>query len=116
MGYMTRTTRNLIDELDAAVTGQGASCDRAHTALVVGFDLECRMIFQDESDRLQKLNTLVSNGGIPLGFIKVIKVGDDLQFFSRPLTGFEKNPKILRILNELCTMVGKMMASGEEVF
>jgi hypothetical protein len=90
MSCMTRTTKDLIDDLDAAVTGQGVSGDRTQTALVVGFDLECRMIFQDESDRLQKLNTLVSNGGIPLGFIKVVRVGDDLQFFSRPQTIFEK--------------------------
>ncbi|MHB8052552.1 MAG: hypothetical protein ACYDEZ_04585 [Methanoregula sp.] len=111
---MTRTTKDLINELDNAVSDQEASGNITQTALVVGFDLECKMIFHDESDRLNKLNTMVQDGGIPLGFIKVAKIGNELQFFSKPLIGFKKNPKIQRILKELCTTVGKTMTTGDE--
>jgi hypothetical protein len=107
MRYMTRTTNDLINELDNAVTDQDTLCGMTQTALVVGFNLECKMIFHDESDRLQKLNTMVQDGGIPLGFIKVVKIGNDFEFLSKPLTGFEKNEKIQRILNEVCTIIGK---------
>jgi hypothetical protein len=111
---MTRTIKDLIKELDNAVTDQEVSSNIAQTALVVGFDLECKMIFYDESDRLNKLNTMVQDGGVSLGFIRVAKIWNELQFFSKPLTGFEKNPKIQRILTELCTLVGKTMTSGDE--
>ena len=111
---MIRTTKDLINELDNAVTDQEAAGNSTQTALVIGFDLECKMIFYDESDRLNKLNTLVREGGVPLGFIKVARVGDDVQFFSRPLKGLEKNPKIRRILTEFCTLAGKTMTSGIE--
>jgi microsomal dipeptidase-like Zn-dependent dipeptidase len=110
MRYMTRTTDDLINELDTAVTDQDTLCGMTQTALVVGFNLECKMIFHNESDRLQKLTTMVQDGGKPLGFIKVVKIGNDFQFLSKPLTGFEKNEKIKRILTELCTIVGKTMA------
>jgi hypothetical protein len=72
------------------------------------------MIFYDESDRLNKLNTMVQDGGVSLGFIRVAKIWNELQFFSKPLTGFEKNPKIQGILTELCTLVGKTMTLGDE--
>lgn len=111
---MIRTTKDLINELDNAVTDQEAAGNSTQTALVIGFDLECKMIFYDESDRLNKLNTLVREGGVPLGLIKVARVGDDVQFFSRPLKGLEKNPKIRRILTEFCTLAGKTMTSGIE--
>jgi hypothetical protein len=113
MSYMTRTTSDLINELDSAVTDQEASSGMTQTALVVGFNLECKMIFQNESNRLEKLNTMVQDGGKPLGFIKFVKTGNDFQCLSKPLTGFEKNEKIQRILSELCTIVGKTMASED---
>jgi hypothetical protein len=111
---MAKTTKDLITELDKAVTDQEVSAHMTQTALVVGFDLECKMIFHNESNRLDKLNTMVKKGGVPLGFIKVAKIGDDVQFFSKPLSGFEKNPKTQRILTELCTLAGKTMACGDQ--
>lgn len=110
---MSRTTRDLIQELDNAVTDEEASEHSTQTALVIGFDLECKMIFYDEPDRLDKLNAMVREGGIPLGLIKVAKIGDDLEFFSRPLNGYEKNPKIQRILSEVCTSAGMAVVSGQ---
>lgn len=107
MRNMTRTTSDLIHELDNAVSEKDTLYGKTQTALVVGFNLECKMIFHDESDRLQKLNTMVKDGGIPLGFIKVVKIENNFEFLSKPLTGFEKNEKIQRILNEVCTIIGK---------
>jgi len=109
---MTRTTKDLIRELDNSVTDDELSEHHTQTALVIGFDLECRMIFYDEPDRLDKLNTMIREGGVPLGLIKVAKIGDDVEFFSRPLSGYEKNRKIQRILSDVCTTAGMVVISG----
>lgn len=111
---MIRTTRDLIRELDNAVTDLEESEKNSQTALVIGFDLECKMIFQDEPDKLDRLNGMIKDGGIPLGFIKVAKVENGIEFFSKPLNGFEKNQKIQRILSELCTTAGRSMVSIEQ--
>jgi len=107
---MIRTTGDIINDLDNALTNQDLLCDRTQTALVVGFEHQCKMVYHGQPDRLDKLNTLVRNGGIPLGFIKVNKTGKDVEFFSRPLSEFKNDPEIQKILTRLCNGLGKALA------
>ena len=110
---MTRTTVDVINDLDSAGTHRDAVYQRAQTALVVGFEQECRMLFQDDPERLIKFNRMVQNGGIPLGLIKAAKIGNDVNFLSRPLIEFKDDPVTAKLLTELCTRLGKRAASQE---
>jgi hypothetical protein len=111
---MTRTTGDVINELDNAVTERDLLFDMAQTALVVGFEHECRMVYHNDPDRLKKLNTMVKDGGTPLGLIKITKVGDDVNFLSRPLVEFKDDPATATLLTRLCTGLGKMVACGNK--
>lgn len=112
---MTRSTSDVINDLDSSVTGNDVLYDNAQTALVVSFEHSCRMVFQDDPDRLKKLNTLVHGGGTPLGFIKITKVGKEVNFFSRPLVEFKDDPTTAALLTVLCTGLGKRIAHEERV-
>jgi hypothetical protein len=107
---MTRTTVDVINDLDSAVPDRDAVYTMAQTALVVGFEQECRMLFHDDPDRLKKLNSMVQNGGTPLGLIKATKIGNNVNFLSRPLIEFKDDPATARLLTELCKRLGTGVA------
>ena len=109
---MTRTTEEVIKDLDYAVDENDAFCDFTQTALVVGFQHECKMIFHGDPDRNHKLNDMVRDGGIPLGLIKVARIGKDIQFLTEPLIEFRGNPETQELLTELCNIMGKHLAFG----
>lgn len=111
---MTRTTVDIINDLDDAATDQDLLDCMTQTGLVVGFKHECRIVFHGQPDRLDKLNTLVRDWGLPLGFIKIIKIGKDVEFLSKPLIEFKNNPETKKILTELCTGLGKTLAFGDK--
>lgn len=111
---MTRTTVEVISDLDRAVPQRGADNPRAQTALVVGFEQECRMLFQDDPDRLKKLNSMVQNGGTPLGLIKATKTGNEVNFLSRPLIEFKDDPATARLLTELCKRLATSVAQRQK--
>ena len=107
---MTRTTSEVINDLDNAVTDKDLFFDMVQTVLVVGFEHECRMVYRDEPDRLEKLNTMVKSGGTPVGFIKATRSGNDVNFLSRPLAEFKDDPATATLLTELCKRLGKGVA------
>jgi hypothetical protein len=107
---MTRTTGDVINDLDNAVTDRDAIYDMSQTALVVGFENKCIMVFHDEHNRLKKLNSMVQGGGTPLGFIKITKMGKDVSFLSKPLIEFKDDLATAKLLTELCTELGKRVA------
>ena len=111
---MTRTTEDIIKDLDYAVYEDDAFCDFTQTALVVGFEHECKMIFHGDPDRHNKLTDMVRDGGIPLGLIKVARIGKDIQFLTEPLIEFRGNPETQELLTELCTIMGKELVSGNK--
>jgi len=111
---MTRTTSDVINDLDNAVTRLDSLYDNAQTALVVGFEHSCSMVFHDDPDRLKKLNALVHGGGTPLGFIRITKVGNDVNFFSRPLLEFKDDPTAAALLTGLCTGLGRRMVQEDQ--
>jgi hypothetical protein len=77
---MTRTTEGVVKRLDCAVDDNDAICDFTQTSLVVGFKHKYEKIFHGDPGRHNKLNDIVRYGGIPLGLIKVAKIGKDVQF------------------------------------
>jgi hypothetical protein len=107
---MTRTTGEVINELDNAITDTDLLCDMAQAALVVGFEHECRMVFRDDPDRLTKLNTMVRSGGMPLGLIKITRDGGDVNFLSRPLIEYRDDLAAATLLSKLCAGLGKRIA------
>jgi hypothetical protein len=111
---MPRTTEEVIRDLDYAVDENDAFCDFTQTALVVGFEQECTMIFHGDPDRQNKLNDMVRNGGIPLGLIKVARIGDDIQYLTEPLIEFRGNPETQKLLTELCNIMGRQLALGNK--
>jgi hypothetical protein len=104
---MTRTTEEVIDELDSAVTDEDALCDLSKTALVVRFEHDCKMILHGDPDRLDKLNTMIENGGESIGFIKVAQKGPIVKVVSIPLVEFIDDDNVNVVLNELCEVLEK---------
>ncbi len=111
---MTRTTGDVINDLDNAATGRDAFNEMVQTVLVVGFEHECRMVFHDEPDRLTKLNSMVQGGGTPLGLIKITRTGKAVNFLSRPLIEFRDDPATATLLTEVCTGLGKKVVACED--
>jgi hypothetical protein len=111
---MTRTTEEIIDELDSAVTDEDALCDVSKTALVVRFEHECKMILHGDPDRLDKLNTMIENGGESIGFIKVAQKGPKVKVVSIPLVEFIDDDPVNVVLNELCEVLEKGLTSGNK--
>ncbi len=113
---MTRTTSDLIEDLDHTITAHDAVYDEVQTALVVGFYEKhaCRMVFYDDPDRLEKLNTMVSGGGSPIGFIKMNRLGRDIALMSRPLSEYAGDPSTAAFFTGLCTGLGKKAAIGDQ--
>ncbi len=107
---MTRTTADVIHDLDKTAADHDQSGFMTQTGLVVGFEHECRIVFRGQPDRLATLNTMVLDGGIPLGFIKVTRMGKDVEFLSKPLIEFQNNPETQKILTALCNGLGKTLA------
>ena len=112
--YMTRTTGDIINDLDNAISDQDLLCDKSQIVLVVGFENECKMVFHGEDDRLTKLNTMVKGGGIPLGFIKATKIGKEVSFLSRPLIEFKDDPAAADLLSRLCIRLGNQVVCKEK--
>jgi hypothetical protein len=57
---------------------------------------------------------MVRDGGIPLGLIKVAKIGKDVQFLTEPLIEFRGNPETQELLTELCNIMGRQLAYGDK--
>lgn len=60
---MSRTTRDLIEELDQE------AANFTTVALAVGFENTTIMVLSNDPDRQQKLDDAVRNGGEPMGLI-----------------------------------------------
>lgn len=111
---MTRTVGDVIKDLDTSITGQDLLRDKTQTALVVGFEHECKMVYHGQPDRLDTLIAMVRNGGIPLGIIKVTQCGVNVEIYSRPLIEFQNDPEIQKILTRVCTGMGNALAMGNQ--
>lgn len=74
-----RSTLDLIHELEAEAK------HFTHCFLVVGFEKHNERVFATRTDRLEQLNELIEQGGIPLGFIGVTVRDDGLTLSHRVL-------------------------------
>jgi len=111
---MTRTTSEVIDDLDNAGDDQDTRYDQVAIALVVGFEHGCKLIFHGDPDRLPQLNTMVRDGGKPIGLVKFIKMGKEIRFLSKTLIEYKDDPEVAGFLTTFCTIMGKQIASGSK--
>ena len=112
---MTKTTQQLIDTFEKTGVNQDPQCEDQNTALVVCFEHECKVIFHCDPNRHQQLISMVKDGGTPIGFIKVVKKGEEIEFLSKPLMEFKDDPKVHTVLKELSHSIGKQLALGSHL-
>jgi hypothetical protein len=95
-----RTTIDLIEELNRE--SQGA----VHCVLVVGFQNTTLFVYDSDDNPLQNLNSMIQQGGEPVGFIRVIGEPGTLKLESRPLHEYADDSSIAEYLSRLCDGVG----------
>jgi len=109
---LTRSTSEVIQDLDNAGTNRDARYDQVAIALVIGFEQGCKLIFHGDPDRLPRLNAMVRDGGKPLGLVKVIKKGNEMSFLSKTLIEYKDDPEVAGYLTTFCSVMGKQIVSG----
>ena len=97
-----RTSKELIEELRA----EASSAE--FVVLAVGFPQETKMVNSTltDAEALDTLNTLVSQGGHPLGFIRCRCKSNSRVFEVRPLDEYADDPVPGRVLGEICQRMG----------
>jgi hypothetical protein len=103
-GKIHAYTGDLIRELEeAAVNFQIAS-------LVVKFADHYEMIYNHDEQKLTKLDSLVEQGGNPIGFIGVVVIEDaPIQVFLRPLTDFADDLTVKTYLTKAVDQLAEQM-------
>ena len=90
-----RTTRDLVNEL------RGAAGEVLIAALVVGFDNHTEFVWSTDAEPLEKLDTLVSAGGEPVGII----THDEQGTHARPLIEYQGEEWVEEYLISLLAQV-----------
>jgi hypothetical protein len=90
----TRSTHDLIDELDEEATASGTS----QTAIVVGFENSSSFVFAFEANKLKKLNGFVRQGGKPIGIISFLQDGDKGRARVRAFAEYDREPWVKHYL------------------
>ncbi len=73
-----RSTRDLIDELDAEAQ------QAVFAAIAVGFAKRGTFVFAADANRLAALNRLVRKAGRPIGIVALYRSRGGVRFFCRP--------------------------------
>jgi hypothetical protein len=100
-GALVRTAIDLIQELNRE--SQAA----VHCVLVVGFQSTTLFVCASDDNPLQNLNSMIQQGGEPVGFIRVIGEPGTLILESRPLHEYADDSSIAEYLSSLCDAAGK---------
>jgi len=102
-----RTTADLVAELHQAAT------DRAHAALVVGFDYRTEFVWASDPNALHVLNAHVRNGGDPLGLLTGQHDDDGATAVcARPLAEYEDEEWVEKYLITLLAEVRRSAAAS----
>ncbi len=95
---------DLIRELE------GVALEFDSASLVVEFADHCQVVYNHDEQKLTKLDTLVKQGGNPIGFIGSLYPEDaPFQVFLRPLTKFGDDPAVKARLNEVVGLIAEEM-------
>ena len=94
-----RSTRDLIDELDAE------SERSTLAAIAVAFATRTSFVFAADVNRLLLLNALVQRKGMPLGIVTLRDTGEGARFYCRPFREFANATWAQRHLTGLAKVV-----------
>ena len=103
-----RTTSELIGELEREAQSF------SQIALVVGFQERAQFLWYsdgDKSEKVDKLNHLIQEGGEPIGLVGVNIAGDIGSFYLRPLQEYETDETTLAYLKKLGSIVARALAA-----
>ena len=105
---MTRTTRDLIEELDRE------SKQFNLLALVVGFEKRTDLVYASDESSLEKLNGLVEAGGEPIGLIGATLDRNIGTIRTKALQEYQDQEWVQGYLDELAQTIGQgIIASGK---
>ena len=104
-------TEDLINDLDSSVLGPVFS-----NVLVLAFNNGYKTIYHHDPDGVNKLNSMIRNGGLPLGFIKAVEIKGGWKFLSQPLPEFRGNERmeVRKFLEEYSIMLNKKLLFGDK--
>ena len=111
---MTRTLSDIIEEFEILIDDDLIH-EKDMMALVVGFETETKFIFNNEPDKLAKLQTMVDAGGNPIGYMRIERSGKEMSIETKPLIEYAEEEQIKKYLEDLCQTAGKRIAFGNEV-
>lgn len=94
-----RSTRDLIDELDA--DGEHA----LFAAIAVGFTKRATFVFAGDGDRLAALNRLVRRAGRPIGIVALYRSRGGIRFSCRPFQEYDGSDWAWRYLMDFGEVV-----------
>ena|ERR1700730_6641635 len=102
-----RSTRELIDALDEEPAESGAV-----VALVVAFKKFTKFVFTGHSNKLEKLNGLVREGGEPVGIIVITAKGKEGNVRVCALPEYEGDREIQNFLATLAVNCGVVLEAA----
>jgi len=97
-----RTPKELIAEL------RSEAAHAVFVVLAVGFPNETKMVHSTltDAEALKSLNTMISQGGYPLGYIRCRCQSDTSVFDARSLDEYADDPVPGNILRKICQRMG----------
>lgn len=81
-----RKTADLVNEMFDEAKGARV------VAIAVGFANETEFVFNTTPHPLEKLNTMITRGGSPVGLLRFVREGTGLQGSYRPFLEYENEP------------------------
>ncbi len=103
-----RNTADLVDEmLDEAKKAW-------LVAIAVGFHDDTKFIFSSSKHPLEELNSLVKNGGFPVGLLRFEKEDGSVQGSYRPFREYEKESWTAAYLAGLLENTGNIVAMSQQ--
>lgn len=82
-------------------------------AIAVGFPAETKFVFSSSSHPLEDLNSLVKNGGSPIGLLRFDKENSSVQGSYRPFEEYENESWIKEYLTGLLENTGEIIAQSQ---
>ena len=93
-----RSLHDLIEEL----TTEKKVRELTMAAIIVGFDKQTKFVWYDEArDMLSELNSLVNDGGKPIGLMGYAQLPQEVRFYHRPFAEYAEEDWVEGFLKKL---------------
>jgi len=83
-------------------------------AVAVGFENETKFVFSSGKNPLEVLNSLVRQGGAPIGLLRFDKEDSSVQGSYRPFEEYENQPWVNDYLAALLEDTGEIIALSQQ--